>query len=126
MPLSFKTSTVAVGDLLSESNVFRMPIFQRPYSWNEETALELLGDIIDAMERAGKRRSSYFLGPIILARKSSKTPYDIVDGQQRLVTLTAALAVLRDLSPPGDLQDELQETIKRPAKAVQGLEIAAH
>ena len=122
VPLSFKTSTVAVGDLLSGANVFRMPIFQRPYSWNEETALELLGDIIDAMERAGKGRSSYFLGPIILARKSSKTPYDIVDGQQRFVTLTAALAVLRDLSPPGELQDELQETIKRPAKAVQGLE----
>jgi uncharacterized protein with ParB-like and HNH nuclease domain len=31
-----------------------MPVFQRPYSWNEETALELLGDIVDAMERSGR------------------------------------------------------------------------
>ena len=45
MPLSFETKTMTVGELFSGSNVFRMPIFQRPYSWEEETALELFGDI---------------------------------------------------------------------------------
>jgi hypothetical protein len=43
MPLSFETKTMTVGELFSGSNVFRMPIFQRPYSWDEETALELFG-----------------------------------------------------------------------------------
>jgi uncharacterized protein with ParB-like and HNH nuclease domain len=81
MALSFKNTTVTVGDLLSGSNVFRMPIFQRPYSWDDETALELLGDIIDAMDRAKQGRSTYFLGPIIVCRKSSKYPFDVVDGQ---------------------------------------------
>ena len=57
MPLSFKTNTVTVGDLFSGSNIFRMPIFQRPFSWNEETALELLGDIVDAMDRSERGRS---------------------------------------------------------------------
>jgi len=124
MSLSFKTSSVTVGDLLSASNIFRMPVFQRPYSWNEETALELFGDIIDAMERPGRGRFSYFLGPIILSRKSAKAPFEVVDGQQRLVTLTAILAVLRDLLPEGEVQQELQDTIKRPPKAVRGLEEA--
>lgn len=45
MPLSFETKTMTVGELFSGSNVFRMPIFQRPYSWDEETALELYDDI---------------------------------------------------------------------------------
>jgi uncharacterized protein with ParB-like and HNH nuclease domain len=49
MPLSFETQTMTVGELFSGSNVFRMPIFQRPYSWDEETALELFGDIDQAM-----------------------------------------------------------------------------
>jgi hypothetical protein len=124
VPLSFKSNSVTVGDLLSGSNIFRMPIFQRPYSWNEETALELLGDIIDAMDRSERGRSSYFLGPIILSRKSTKTAFEVVDGQQRLVTLTAILAVLRDLLSEGDLRDELQETIKRPARAARDLEEA--
>ena len=37
--------SMTVGELFSGSNVFRMPIFQRPYSWDEETALELYDDI---------------------------------------------------------------------------------
>ena len=119
MPLSFKTNTVTVGDLFSGSNIFRMLIFQRPFSWNEETALELLGDIVDAMDRSERGRSSYFLGPIILSRKSTKAALDVVDGQQRLVTLTAILAVLRDLLSEGELRDELQETIERPAKTAR-------
>ena len=38
-------------------------IFQRPYSWNEETALELLGDIIDAMERSKQGLPRTFSAP---------------------------------------------------------------
>jgi hypothetical protein len=45
MPLSLETKTMTLGELFSGSNVFRMPIFQRPYSWDEETALELYDDI---------------------------------------------------------------------------------
>ena len=40
-----KPRQLTVGELFSGSNVFRMPIFQRPYSWDEETALELYDDI---------------------------------------------------------------------------------
>jgi uncharacterized protein DUF262 len=110
MPLSFETKTMTVGELFSGSNVFRMPIFQRPYSWDEETALELYDDIDQAAERA----SGYFLGPIIVARSGSNKPYDVVDGQQRLVTLSVIFALLRDLASSSDLQRELQEVVWRP------------
>jgi hypothetical protein len=87
MPLSFETKTLTVGELFSGSNVFRMPIFQRPFSWDEETALELFGDIDQAMAKSGARSSAtYFLGPMIVAQSSSSVPFEIVDGQQRLVT----------------------------------------
>ena len=108
MPLSFETMTMTVGELFSGSNVFRMPIFQRPYSWEEETALELFGDIHQAMERSDPPgRGEYFLGPIIIAKNGSpSSPLDVVDGQQRLVTLSVIFAILRDLLSRGTLQDD--------------------
>jgi uncharacterized protein with ParB-like and HNH nuclease domain len=105
MPLSFETKTLTVGELFSGSNVFRMPIFQRPYSSDEETALELYDDIYQASERS----SGYFLGPLIVARSGGNKPFDVVDGQQRLVTLSVIFAILRDLASASDLQQELQE-----------------
>jgi hypothetical protein len=121
MPLSFETKTLTVGELFSGGNIFRMPIFQRPYSWDEETALELFGDIHQAMERLDARTGNYFLGPMIFAQSSSSAPLEIVDGQQRLVTLSAIFAILRDLLPPGKLQKELQETLRRPESPLRGL-----
>jgi hypothetical protein len=117
MPLSFETKTLTVGELFSGSNVFRMPIFQRPYSWDEQTALELYDDIYQASERS----SGYFLGPLIVARSGGNKPFDVVDGQQRLVTLSVIFAILRDLASASDLQQELQEVLWRPQRAARQL-----
>jgi Protein of unknown function DUF262 len=123
MPLSFETKTLTVGELFSGSNAFRMPIFQRPYSWDEETALEMFGDIDQAMAKSDVAGSGeYFLGPIIIAQNGSpSSPLDVVDGQQRLVTLSAIFAILRDLLSQGPLQDEIQDCLRRPQRALRGL-----
>jgi hypothetical protein len=117
MPLTFETKTLTVGELFSGSNVFRMPIFQRPYSWDEQTALELYDDIYQASERS----SGYFLGPLIVARSGGNKPFDVVDGQQRLVTLSVIFAILRDLASASDLQQELQELLWRTQRAARQL-----
>ena len=122
MPIAFETNTLTVGELFSGSNVFRMPIFQRPYSWEEEKALELFGDIHQAMEKGDSHHAGeYFLGPIIVVSKSSLAPLEVVDGQQRLVTLSVIFAILRDLLPQGLLQRELQESLRRPEQPGRGL-----
>ena len=122
MPIALETNTLTVGELFSGSNVFRMPIFQRPYSWEEEKALELFGDIHQAMEKGDSHHAGeYFLGPIIVVSKSSLAPLEVVDGQQRLVTLSVIFAILRDLLPQGLLQRELQESLRRPEQPGRGL-----
>ena len=122
MPLSFDTKTLTIGELFSGANVFRMPIFQRPFSWEEETALELFGDIHQAMERAQEvEGGGYFLGPIIVAQSGPSSPLEVVDGQQRLVTLSAMFAILRDLLPDGAIRAELQDCMRRPERALRGL-----
>jgi hypothetical protein len=124
MPIKMESQTLTIGELFTSSNVFRMPAFQRPYSWGEEEAAQLLDDVatahIDASNNNGER-SYYFLGQLIVSRRTPSSPYEVVDGQQRLVTLSAILAVLRDLLPPGSFRDDLQSYIRRPENAARQL-----
>ena len=121
MPLHFDTKMVHVGELFADANVFVMPAFQRPFCWDDETAAQLYDDISSAMmrgaaERPGrKNRQEYFLGPIIVTRGQAPGVLEVVDGQQRLATLTILLAILRDaLSADGEFTEELQRLIVRP------------
>ena len=77
--------------------LFRIPSYQRPYAWTTEQAGELFSDIEAA--RARDQEDPYFLGSIVLIKAPQKPEADVVDGQQRLTTLTILLCVLRDLSP---------------------------
>lgn len=98
---------MALGQLLSDPYRFRIPSFQRPYSWTTKEAGQLLDDLTLALEEQTEEgvadSREYFLGAMLLnsaaptAADSSSSIHDIVDGQQRLVTLTILLAVLRDL-----------------------------
>jgi hypothetical protein len=128
MPLSFETQMLRVGELFSDSACYVMPEFQRPYCWDEDTAGQLYDDISSAMvrgrpERPGrKNREEYFLGPLIVTRSKSSDGLEVIDGQQRLVTLTILLAILRDLLPLEDsLRDELQRLIVRPEHRLRRL-----
>lgn len=70
-----------------------MPPYQRSYSWGEKEALELLSDLKDASESD----EIHFIGAIVVVKDEETDSFEIVDGQQRLTTLTILLAVLRDL-----------------------------
>ncbi len=98
MPLSFDTTVVTVEELLSGRASFRVPPFQRPYSWEEAIASQLFDDLQTSFKETGANAESpeYFLGSIILSQVGNQ-PYDIIDGQQRLITIAIILAVLRDI-----------------------------
>lgn len=76
---------------------YEIPDYQRPYSWEKEQIEELWDDIIDAWS---KNEDTYFLGSMILIKKENK--FLVIDGQQRLTTLTILFCVLRDLLYPKD------------------------
>ena len=104
------TASLTISELLSGPLLFNVPVYQRPFSWGRDQAEQLLDDLLEA---AGLGLSSdpepdYFLGTILLMdmpgvetpRIHLKMPvreFDVVDGQQRLVTLLTAFSVLRDL-----------------------------
>ena len=82
---------ISVGNLLSQN--LRIPHYQRPYSWEPATALQLFDDIWEAMDDSDRHDVPYVLGAVILHKTSQSL--DIVDGQQRLLTLRLILLLLK-------------------------------
>lgn len=72
---------VSLGSILEEN--LRIPGYQRPYKWSMESAVTLFTDTFKAFT---SKIPEYRIGSVILHNKNGE--YDIVDGQQRLITLT--------------------------------------
>jgi hypothetical protein len=81
-----------------------VPLFQRPYVWNEERNWEPLWESIEAVANRRLGDSAprpHFLGAIVLEQLKTETgevdSRQVIDGQQRLTTLQLAIAAIRDL-----------------------------
>jgi hypothetical protein len=93
---------------------FKIPDYQRPYSWGNEQALQLLDDLEGALE--SNEDEPYFLGSIVLVKESHAPQSQVIDGQQRLTTLCILLACLRDLTDNPQLAHELGDMVLEPGK----------
>ncbi|BAZ29397.1 hypothetical protein NIES4074_18420 [Cylindrospermum sp. NIES-4074] len=90
-----------IDEVFSDRFVFTIPLYQRPYAWTTEQAGALLDDLITSLGDTDEKIDDinpYFLGSIVLI-KGDKPDAQVVDGQQRLTTLTILLATLRLLIP---------------------------
>ena len=98
---------VTLSDILPGEGQYIIPVFQRYYSWEKKDWDTLWEDITEIMEDDDPKYT-HFIGPMIVFRETY--PYDIarymvVDGQQRLITLTILLCSLRDVAEENDLPD---------------------
>ncbi len=87
--MSIQFTSKKVGELLKEGNL-RIPSYQRPYKWNRKHIRNLFYDLRDVM---GKKE--YQIGSVILHEIDGHL--DIVDGQQRLISISLFLHLLDDL-----------------------------
>jgi hypothetical protein len=112
--VSIDTRQCEIKKIFSDEFVFTIPLYQRPYSWTTEEAGMLLEDLLDAMEEGKhdlEEAPPYFLGSIVLT-KGDKPDSEVIDGQQRLTTITILLAALRAsirAEKAGDLEPFLYE-----------------
>ena len=85
--------------IFSNEFAFTIPMYQRPYSWGTEHAEALLTDLLAAFRESGRSAiddlDPYFLGSIVLIKGDDRPEAQVVDGQQRLTTLSILLAALR-------------------------------
>lgn len=87
-----KSETINLIELLNKDLI--IPRYQRPYEWNKYNVYVLLEDII----KNYKDDLDINLGAIILYKPENKSKYEIVDGQQRIITLSLLLKALNSNS----------------------------
>ncbi len=107
-------------DTLLRKGCFEVPFFQREYSWSKDFWIDLFGDICRSMEK----NRGHFFGFMTL-KKGNEVDFEIVEGQQRLSTVTIFLCVMRDLCAELNIND-LKEDIDRSFIYTGGIFTIAH
>ena len=108
---TIKASEKALVKVFCDDFRFSIPGYQRPYAWTTEEAGALFDDLLDAMGESNPSEASpYFMGSIVLIKDPDSQKADVVDGQQRLTTLTILISVLRDR-----MEGEKRESRKQDA-----------
>jgi hypothetical protein len=115
MESGIKARECNLSAILAPGNELRMPPYQRSYAWEANEVHELLEDL----RRTGRRKRFHFVGAIVLVEMDDGT-YLVVDGQQRLTTISMILAVLRDLEPDPHYRALVHAMIGDPDKANRG------
>ncbi len=102
---------------------FEIPEYQRPYAWTTEQAGELLDDLLHAIKHVDNvsDASPYFLGSIVIIKKGLQPQAQIVDGQQRITTLTILLCVLRELASEESDRGDTHSYIHAPGRESAGI-----
>ncbi len=104
-----KAEEKCLSEVFTDNYIYEIPNYQRPYSWNQDNVSDLVNDTLDAFEN---NISEYFIGSIITIDKDkTKKKFDVVDGQQRLTTLTLIFAALRNMISNESAKSTIQEKI---------------
>lgn len=115
--MAISAKELPLGKVFTPDFRFTIPSFQRAYIWKTENILQLVSDLDDACKSPG---TPYFLGSLILVREGDNR-YDVIDGQQRLVSLSIIIAVLRDLERDPDLMRQLDALLVEPGDKLRGI-----
>ncbi len=100
--MDFKPEEKTIKDLLVSGHQFEIPRFQRAYSWEKRHYAEFLGDIISNLRISDGTITTdpYFLGTMLFIGNfvdANRNAIKVVDGQQRLTTITILFSALSDL-----------------------------
>ena len=98
MGFPIDSKVLGLRDIIKER--YRIPIYQRPYSWEEKNIKDFLTSIFDAFKEVNEEKCKanvkpVFFGTIQLDHNKDDNTLDIVDGQQRLTTFLLFLDLLQ-------------------------------
>ncbi|MEP5637191.1 MAG: DUF262 domain-containing protein, partial [Maribacter dokdonensis] len=98
---------------------FSIPGYQRPYAWELDQAKELFMDLYSFYKSGGD--DGYFLGSIVLIKSEASSNAEVIDGQQRLTTLTILFSALANATHEDQAQ-AIRNYIIESGNWTQGLE----
>lgn len=108
--MKFTPKDRRIEEIFSGRNVYEVPQFQRDFSWTEKQYNDFINDIIKTVNLSFDEKkqqikynnvTDYFFGTFLLVGDETKPevekPYKVIDGQQRLTTMTLFLAAVKDI-----------------------------
>ena len=119
MSTKIKGAEYPLSKIFSSDFDYEIPSFQRPYAWTEEETGDLFDDLYDFYINEADDEQ-YFLGSIVLVKEDDKPLAEVIDGQQRLTTLTILLAAITS-KLYGEDRNDFKNYIIEPGRASQGL-----
>lgn len=111
----FAAQETTQQEVLEGTKQYIVPLYQRPYQWGKKQLQDLWDDLVElADDRRVGARTSHFIGSLVLAPPpvtvaGGVTTYLVVDGQQRLTTLTLLLAAIRDYRDSVEPEEQADE-----------------
>ena len=132
MPVKIEAHERPIVRIFCDEYNFLVPSYQRPYIWTTEESAQLLGDLNEWVEREKEsfaengssisvnNLNPYFLGSVVLFRQEGRdTPANIIDGQQRLITLSLLFAAAREKLPT-ERKDSMTRRLKEVSDDLAG------
>ena len=111
---NFKTANNTYRKLIGNGLIYRIPRFQRDYSWTDEEWEDLWSDILGVVQPGGE--PAHYMGYLVLQSQDEKS-FEVIDGQQRLTTLSlivlAALKCLQQLVEQGKNPEQNQQRLNQ-------------
>lgn len=102
--MEVQAQNMTVAQMLNKGR-FIIPDYQRPFDWGETEISEFLDDILANLN------NDYFIGHMVFDGQMNDNEFSVVDGQQRITTLTILLCVIRDLYSQVHKDDNLTNGI---------------
>ena len=126
MPETINAKELPIVGIFDNDYSFEIPDYQRPYAWEIAQAGELLDDILHATRDIRSVESisdapPYFMGSIVIIKDGDAPLAYVVDGQQRITTLTIMLCILRELAPTERFRNSLHIRIGVEDDPVAGI-----
>ena len=108
---NFRTENNTYRKLIGNGLTYKIPHFQRDYSWTDTEWDDLWQDILGTITEDGE--PAHYMGYLVLQSDDEKT-FDVIDGQQRLTTLTLiAIGVLKNLQDLINNKENSEQNQKR-------------
>lgn len=105
--------------IFSSDFEYHIPEYQRPYAWTSDEAGKLFDDLYDFyLSESG---DNYFLGTVVLVKEDNNPRADVIDGQQRLTTLSILFSVLAETLTAPDAVKGCKDLLQEPGQLLAGI-----
>ena len=108
-----------LSKIFSADFEYHIPGYQRPYAWTEEETGILFDDLYEFFQT--EEVDNYFLGSIVLIKDENRPYADVIDGQQRLTTLSILFSVMADSFQTDATKNDFKVYLQEKGNIFEGI-----